>query len=342
MRTLIRVVIMALTVFTCATFGQDDKGFLQQKLQDQFVFTRFAADRNDIVTAGTIVGLLKFGVEMYSTAAPLPPLNNYKNGKISLSFLRDLGSTILTPGKQTVRDYPHRVFRPAERLWVTGLAVQKDGVVITLFSDPYDNIRYYGQLRFPFEKNAIPTPDQALARIAEVIQKIDGPDVERVAGMYLMDGPSGNQLQLNADGTFSLVQAGRNYSGRFVLQGDKIMMQVGNGVTSGALQGGTLVDSMGSKWFKQGAPQVPASETADASLKPITPPPPPPDEQTAPPKTISIGQSRDEVIAILGQPLKVAQIGTKEILFYADLNVTLLNGKVADAQPAAKKELHKK
>jgi hypothetical protein len=69
-----------------------------------------------------------------------------------------------------------------------------------------------------------------------------------------------------------------------------------------------------------------------AAPPPIPPPPPPPDEPAAPPATISLGQTTDEVVANFGQPQKKAKIGTKEIYYYKDLKVTFVNGKVSDVQ----------
>jgi hypothetical protein len=78
------------------------------------------------------------------------------------------------------------------------------------------------------------------------------------------------------------------------------------------------------------APPPPVAETP---LAPIPPPPPPPDEPQAPPKTLKIGQSKDDVIANFGQPEKVVKLGTKEIYYYKDLGkVTFVNGKVTDVQ----------
>ena len=44
------------------------------------------------------------------------------------------------------------------------------------------------------------------------------------------------------------------------------------------------------------------------------------------------GQTIDQVVAALGQPLRKAKIGTKEIYTYKDLKVTFVNGKVKDIQ----------
>jgi hypothetical protein len=38
------------------------------------------------------------------------------------------------------------------------------------------------------------------------------------------------------------------------------------------------------------------------------------------------------VVAILGQPTKVANLGKKEIDYYPDMKVIFLNGKVSDIQ----------
>jgi hypothetical protein len=52
----------------------------------------------------------------------------------------------------------------------------------------------------------------------------------------------------------------------------------------------------------------------------------------APTKTIALGQTRDEVIAMFGVPAKVVQVGTKEIDFFADMKVTFVKNKVANVE----------
>jgi hypothetical protein len=54
----------------------------------------------------------------------------------------------------------------------------------------------------------------------------------------------------------------------------------------------------------------------------------PPSE--APPRTIRLGQTPGEVMAILGQPQKIANLETKMIYVYPDLKVTFVDGKVSD------------
>lgn len=52
----------------------------------------------------------------------------------------------------------------------------------------------------------------------------------------------------------------------------------------------------------------------------------------APPATVEMGQTPDDVIAILGQPEKIINLGPKQIYVYKDLKVTFVKGKVTDAQ----------
>jgi hypothetical protein len=78
-----------------------------------------------------------------------------------------------------------------------------------------------------------------------------------------------------------------------------------------------------------GAAAAPAPPAAVAD---IPPPPPPTDAPAAPPKSISLSQTKDQVVATFGQPTKVVTLGAKEIDYYPDMKVTFVNGKVSDVQ----------
>lgn len=52
----------------------------------------------------------------------------------------------------------------------------------------------------------------------------------------------------------------------------------------------------------------------------------------APPAEISLGQSIDQVVAILGQPKSVVDLGAKKIYVYKDMKVVFNGGKVTDVQ----------
>jgi hypothetical protein len=78
---------------------------------------------------------------------------------------------------------------------------------------------------------------------------------------------------------------------------------------------------------------VPATEAQPAPAQPGQPgaeQPAPPEGQ--PPAQIHSGQSIDDVVAALGQPDKIVDLGTKKIYVYKDLKITFTNGKVSDVQ----------
>ena len=287
-RLALLIIVVALSAAP-GVYGQggDPRGLLQEKLKAQFALTTITADRSDIVAPGAVVLLQKNGLMMYSTASPMPPANTYRNGKISQGgsgFGRDLAISMMTPGNATAADYPHRQFVTGEGAWVTGINVQKDGVVVRLYSDAYDGVRYYADLKFPFQKNAVPTPEQALATISEVltVKPADNNDqaaappgpgpaapagLDQVAGLYVMTQAPDNRLQLNADGTLSLVQQGRTYGGTFRIEGNRLVMRLENRkpTQAGVLQGDSITDPNGSTWVKQPPDAAPAA----AALPPL-------------------------------------------------------------------------
>lgn len=70
-------------------------------------------------------------------------------------------------------------------------------------------------------------------------------------------------------------------------------------------------------------------KTVEAPPAPIPPPLPPTD---APTQTISLGQTTDQVVGILGQPQKVIKLSSKQIYVYKDMKITFVEGKVSDVQ----------
>jgi len=73
------------------------------------------------------------------------------------------------------------------------------------------------------------------------------------------------------------------------------------------------------------APSQPAPQPAGPAVEQPAP-------AEAPPAAIKLGQTIDEVVAILGQPEKTVDLGAKKIYVYPDLKITFMNGKVSDVQ----------
>jgi hypothetical protein len=264
-------------------------GSLQQSVSSKFTLTEITRDRSAVVTTGTPMVLQRDDLLMYTTACPSAPINSYnsKKGKLSQpfgkSFLRDLGGSMLMAGNATTASCPQRRFVRGTKLWVTKIDVQKDGILFHLYSTPDNDIAYYGDLKFPFEKNSIPTADQALTNIAEVLtiqpaetssngappaQAPDQATQATLAGTYFMQ-QTGSTLNLDPDGSFSMQAANGQVSpGRYyVIRGRLILTYTATaGSTVYTIQGDKMYANTGLAWVRQG----------EQALAPIPPPPPPP------------------------------------------------------------------
>src|SRR5271168_14021 len=245
---LVLALTLALAGIAPALRAQDPHAEIQKRLAAEFKRTKMTADRSDIATAGSVLDLHKDGLVMASTEAVAPPTNTYKNGAISFGFGANMAWGIaLSAANQQTTGIAQRKFVTGEKFWVTEYIVKPDGVVFQFYSDPYNDVRYYGQLKFPFAKNVIPPADDVIKTIEEVIT------AEAEA--------------------------------------------------------------------QEAAPADNAAPPQQAAAQP-----------SAPPKTIALGQTTDQVVEILGQPQKIVNLGAKQMYFYPDMKVIFTNGKVTDVQ----------
>jgi hypothetical protein len=79
-------------------------------------------------------------------------------------------------------------------------------------------------------------------------------------------------------------------------------------------------------------PAQPIAAPAQPTAQPEQPAAPQPAPAQAPPVQIQLGQTIDQVVAALGQPQKIVDLGAKKIYVYKDLKVTFVDGKVSDVQ----------
>jgi hypothetical protein len=247
----------------------DPAPLIQDKLLSQIRLTKATADHTDIITAGDVVVLQQDGLMMSSSACSYAYSNSYSGGVLTSNMknrAKDTAKSVakaaifgkLGLGGSSVTDAAANVcatrkFVAGEKFWVTGIVAQKDGILVRTSSDPYNDIRYYGELLFTFVNGVVPPVDDFVKSFSEVIT----------------------------------VQSEEGQSG----QGDQPASE---------------------------AAQEPAPDT----MSDIAPPPPPP-------PTIEAGQTKDQVTAAFGQPLRVAKFGVKEIYFYKDMKVTFTSGKVS-------------
>ncbi len=146
----------------------DQRAAIQHALSSEFHLTKTTADRSDIVTAGSVLELHKDGLVMCSLDTPAAPTSTYKGGKLGMGFGATLSWNMALGGTNSA-DVPQRKFVAGEKFWVTGFDVQDDGIVFHLYSDPYNDVRYYGNLKVAFGKHSMPAPDEVLKTVAEVI-----------------------------------------------------------------------------------------------------------------------------------------------------------------------------
>jgi hypothetical protein len=168
--------VVAALVF--ASLGLSPRGAaqgLQQQLESTYALTKPTDDKSDIVTAGAVLILQKDKIIMYSTANQVLPQNTYKAGKLSEGAfgvhdnVQKFGSFIGHPAPQQAQTQS-RHFVTGEKFWVTSIATQSDGVVFTLFSDPYNDVRYQCTLKFVYPKGSAPSTDDVLKTVAEVFK----------------------------------------------------------------------------------------------------------------------------------------------------------------------------
>lgn len=243
---------------------------LKQQLEARLTLTKLTPGGDGIASQGATLVLQKNGLWMYAVSSPQPPLNAYKNGKLSKSVSRDFAITMGIKGNNGLINLPKRTFNARETCSIIGTGIEKDGIVLRLLSDEYDGMRYYGDLKFAFEKNAIPTIDQAVALISEVL--VVRPDVapapraeiadqeptkppatvaaSKLPAMYTSTQNSADQLQLNADKSFSLLAGGQTYHGTFALNGNTLEFDITEtkDKTTATVDGDKITDNSGQTW----------------------------------------------------------------------------------------------
>ena len=87
------------------------------------------------------------------------------------------------------------------------------------------------------------------------------------------------------------------------------------------------------------APEGQKNQNAQPAQVASQPPPAEPVARPAPqaspqaePTRIELGQTIEQVVAVLGQPGRIVNLGEKQMYMYKDLKITFLSGKVSDVQ----------
>lgn len=332
---------------------------IQQRLRDTITLAGLNAN-GDIATAGSVVTLQKGSLQMCATpnsGAPADagaPANTYKNGNLSAGmFTWRLGLGISQIDPNTI---PMRTYSAGEKFWIVNYKVKENGIEFKLWTDPdSNNIRYWSWLEIPFDKKQIPSADEVMKTVAEVLavapaqnqgeQAAPVGPYAAIAGEYIWEIQGWHYIFLPDGSCTYPTFGGTQIQCHFIVEGDWLRVRATvNGMAIGSIKiqgdklylNGTIMPSM--ELVRQGVPPAsapppeavaPSAPPAPAPMQAIAPPPPPPD---APPPSIELGQTKDQVTTGFGQPLRIANLGAKTIFYYKDMKVTFTNGKVSNVE----------
>jgi hypothetical protein len=156
---------------------------VEQQVASQFQIAPTTPDGRDLTEAGSVLVLQKDSIVMNSVAESVAAGNIYSNGKVQPSGLAGGAAAVSgvlnkLPGfmrsRMQVPTTTSHTFKAGEKFFVTAIVTKPDGVQFMLMSDVLDDGRYRASLKFPFPKGVIPSGDDVLGQIAEVL-KLDEP-----------------------------------------------------------------------------------------------------------------------------------------------------------------------
>jgi hypothetical protein len=182
---------VAAALWTLSAHAQagDPATLIKEKLVSQVKLTKSSAAHDDIVTAGDVIVLQKDGLMMCSSGSSYVDSNTYVNGVLRA----DLKGRGIDAGKKAGRSLAckinpllcgsadanvagaasnsctQRKFVAGEKFWITDIKVVSNGIEVDTFSDPFNDVRYFGEVTFPLAKGAVPAPDAFVKTFAEVM-----------------------------------------------------------------------------------------------------------------------------------------------------------------------------
>ncbi len=273
--------------------AQAQKATLEQQLESEYKITTPTADNTDLVTTGSVLILQKKGFSAGAASSRVVTMNTYKDGQIKSGAATAVRRFGGLPGISSIPGVGTAAGTAAGAAGGSRDFVNGEKLYVT-------------QITVDRGKDGI---------VFDLISDAYG-DAGRFKGSLRFQFPKGTV------GSADLGQADAIIGQVFKIQPPE----------DAAAKDGNAQQPAADNGNAQQPAAAPAAAAADAPPPPIAPPPPPADEPPAPPKSIELGQTKDQVVANFGQPERTAKVGTKEIFFYKDLKVTFVGGKVSDVQ----------
>ena len=279
--------LVVITLMSCAGLfaqGGNSSDLVLNRLKQQFPVTVFSQDASQVLTAGAVVTLQKDGFLVFRYPVPAHPISTYKNGKLSQGF-GDTFATCLANGMNQpngCNDIPQKTLMTGEKFWISAIVVGKKDIQFVAVTDPYDDGRYIGQIKFPFGKGSVPTPDEAVQMVSEVLMPEQGQGQDQggqpgqvqsdagqtnsasndgapadyaaaVQGKYVRRGKPSDFLVLGRTGGFFVHQDGKDVGGNYRVEGDTLIATSPNVKREWRSKfiGDSLHDPDGMVWEKQ-------------------------------------------------------------------------------------------
>ena len=253
--------------------GQSPGMSLEQQLSASYVPT--TVDLNGTVAQAGTVLVLRQAVNARASSLGCYFASSIKNdGQAKGGFIQNCGASPDPP--------QFRRLAAGEKVYLTAIEVKRTEVLFKVQScgacnpsvaDP-DSVPFRAAVSFPFPKGSLDTSDpkqirETIARVFAIDNTVVPPvgappsalpDVTlKLPCAYVSAQTASDQLQLNADHTYSLQEGGQTYRGTFVTNGNTVEIDIPEASTrtTMTIRGGNLIDPGGQVWVSKGqsAPQ---------------------------------------------------------------------------------------
>ncbi|MGA9055020.1 MAG: hypothetical protein WB763_00760 [Terriglobia bacterium] len=252
--------------------GQAPSPSIEQQLRKQYALTRVGGN-GVVVQAGTVLIVQADGIKANPASYSLFWPNNYKKdaGRVKQPMMT------AKSGISKVNREELRFLQVGEKVYLAQMDIKDANVVFGLQScggANQNDIPYRAEVSFQLGKGylnastfkdiqetigqvfAIDTamasqgPEQTPGPSTRPAPVAAPPAVLRLPATYANPQAPADQLQLNADNSFSLQEAGQAYHGTFAVNGNTLELTISesNTKTTATLQGNNLTDSSGQTW----------------------------------------------------------------------------------------------
>jgi hypothetical protein len=242
--------------------GQTPSLSVEQQLRSQYLITSVDAG-GQVAQVGSVFAVQQMGI----LGLPAPtqwPCNSYKQGG------RITQATLCAVNYSISRNKT-RQLQVNEKVYLTAISFKLPDVALTVQASAGDatGAPFKAVVSFEFPKNSyvdlgaiqksisevftITTPPTPPIKVSPVTKALPLPST------YVNSQTPGDQLQLNADNSFSLQSDGQTTRGTFALNGNIVEIKIGADTTPMAIQGSNLTDPSGQTWTRQAliAPSTP-------------------------------------------------------------------------------------